>query len=142
MKQEINKNIFSTRLKEIMEENNQTVYTLAELLHLSAPTISRYMNGQMSPKIITIEKIASIFNINPVWLMGYDVEKIYEEPKIFRNSYIAIDGEELANDLINKGIITIAAHKSTDEEWTDEELEEIENFKKYVLSKRNKKDNK
>ncbi len=25
------------------------------------------------------------------------------------------------------------------EEWTEEELEDIENFKKYVLSKRNKK---
>ena len=30
---------------------------------------------------------------------------------------------------------TIAAHHD-DVDWTDEELEEIENFKKYVLSKR------
>ncbi len=35
---------------------------------------------------------------------------------------------------------TIAAHNEN-EDYTDEELEEIENFKKYVLSKRDKKDN-
>ena len=35
-------------------------------------------------------------------------------------------------------IHTIAAHHDGDE-WTEEELEDIENFKKYVLSKRNKK---
>lgn len=35
-------------------------------------------------------------------------------------------------------IHTIAAHHDG-EEWTEEELEDIENFKKYVLSKRNKK---
>lgn len=34
-------------------------------------------------------------------------------------------------------IITIAAHHDGDE-WTEEELEEIEEFKKYVLSKRKK----
>lgn len=35
-------------------------------------------------------------------------------------------------------INTIAAHKDGID-WTDEELEDIENFKKFVLSKRNKK---
>jgi predicted transcriptional regulator len=35
-------------------------------------------------------------------------------------------------------IHTIAAHHDG-EEWTEEELEDIENFKKYVLSKRNNK---
>ena len=34
-------------------------------------------------------------------------------------------------------INTIAAHHD-EVDWTSEELEEIENFKKYVLSKRNK----
>lgn len=40
------------------------------------------------------------------------------------------------NDTDDK-IHTIAAHHEG-EEWTDEELDEIEEFKKFVLSKRNK----
>lgn len=72
---EINKEIFPIRLKEVMEQNNQTVYTIAESLHLSAPTISRYMNGLMSPKLTAIQILANKFNIDPAWLMGYDVPK-------------------------------------------------------------------
>jgi len=36
-------------------------------------------------------------------------------------------------------IETLAAHKDG-EDWTEEELEDIENFKKYVLSKRKNKE--
>lgn len=37
-------------------------------------------------------------------------------------------------------IHTIAAHRDEiNADWTEDELEDIENFKKYVLSKRNKK---
>lgn len=43
------------------------------------------------------------------------------------------DSDNLQND---NEIYTLAAHHDG-EEWTEEELEDIENFKKYVLSKRN-----
>lgn len=45
------------------------------------------------------------------------------------------DSNNLQNDT---EIHTIAAHHDG-EEWTEEELEDIENFKKYVLSKRGNK---
>ncbi len=48
--------------------------------------------------------------------------------------------EQMANSdnyFNDNEIQTIAAHHDGDE-WTEEELEDIENFKKYVLSKRNK----
>ncbi len=56
---------------------------------------------------------------------------------------LSIDAEALGEGRIeykeiNNEIHTIAAHHDG-EEWTEEELEDIENFKKYVLSKRNKK---
>lgn len=41
------------------------------------------------------------------------------------------------DSLLDNEINTIAAHKDG-EDWTAEELEDIENFKKYILSKRNK----
>lgn len=42
------------------------------------------------------------------------------------------------NNQSDNEIHTIAAHHDG-EEWTEEELEDIENFKKYVLSKRKSK---
>lgn len=48
--------------------------------------------------------------------------------------------DELAEEMkdnSNEEIQTIAAHHDG-EVWTDDELDEIEQFKKYVLSKRNK----
>lgn len=47
-----------------------------------------------------------------------------------------VDELERRNDL-EESVHTIAAHHEG-EEWTQEELDEIEEFKKFVLSKRNK----
>ena len=58
-----------------MEEHNETTYSMADRFSLSSPTISRYMTGQMAAKITTIELMAKYFNVNPVWLMGYDVDR-------------------------------------------------------------------
>ena len=45
--------------------------------------------------------------------------------------------EDVYSDIRANEIATIAAHHD-EEEWTEEELNEIEEFKKFVLSKRNK----
>lgn len=74
-KYSVTKEIFSKRLKELMSDNNETTYNIGEILNLSAATISRYADGKMAPKITTIYSMATHFNVNPVWLMGYDVEK-------------------------------------------------------------------
>jgi len=75
LKSELNKDVFPDRLQNLMSDNNDTIYTLAEKLNLSAPTISRYAAGKSPPKITTVEVMARIYNVNPVWLMGYDVDK-------------------------------------------------------------------
>ncbi len=71
----IDKEKFPLRLKELMDDNNENTYTLAEKLHLTPPTISRYVTGQMSPKLTAIESLARQFNVNPSWLMGSSNEK-------------------------------------------------------------------
>lgn len=103
-KYNVTKEIFSERLKELMVDNNETTYSIGELLNLSAATISRYRDGKMAPKITTIYSIANHFNVNPVWLMGYDVEKnlnlkdeiinLSEEEKILINNFKKLDSED------------------------------------------------
>lgn len=81
MKYAINKIEFQKRLCDLMEEKNETVYTLAEKLNLSPATISRYSSGKMSPKITTIEVLSRIFGLSPAWMMGYNVEKYSLNPE-------------------------------------------------------------
>lgn len=76
---------FALRLKSLMIEFNETTYSLADIVHLSAATISRYSDGKMAPKITTITLLAEHFNVNPVWLMGYDVEKNMLQKTNFNN---------------------------------------------------------
>ena len=65
---------FSERLFKLVKENNTDIKMLARILGIkSKSTIYRYMNGEMSPKITTIKYLAEYFNVNEIWLMGYDV---------------------------------------------------------------------
>ncbi len=75
------RDLFRRRLAELMTENNDTTYTLGEYLHLNNATISRYLTGQIEPKIPTIQSIAEKYSVNPKWLMGQDGEsKFVDRP--------------------------------------------------------------
>lgn len=69
--------------------------------------ISKWENGLGDPRLETVRHLSMLFNVSLDYLLG--LEK--EEPE------------------------TIAAHHDG-EEWTEEELEEIERFKEFVRSKR------
>lgn len=74
MEEKIVLEIFAKRLSELIKNNRTDVVELATKLGLkSKSTIYRYMNAQMEPKIPTLKMIADIYNVNPIWLMGYDV---------------------------------------------------------------------
>lgn len=81
--EEINKEVFAKRLQKLMIDNKDTSYSLAKYLHLSTSIISRYVNGEVAPKFLTIESIAKKYNVNPLWLRGdEDAEIIVHEPII------------------------------------------------------------
>lgn len=74
-----NQETFIKRLGELMKEHEDTTYSLAEYLHLTPPTISRYLTGGMNPKITAIESLSIKYRVNPAWLMGApDVNKFLE----------------------------------------------------------------
>lgn len=66
---------FAQRLRELMEEHNLTVYSLAEAVYLSPGTISKYLNAKLEPRRNTIEVLSLYFKVNPAWLMGIDTDK-------------------------------------------------------------------
>ena len=74
MNDEIILNKFSERLFKLVKEHNTDVNVLAKAIGIkSKSTIYRYMNAEMSPKISTVKYLAEYYNVNPSWLMGYDV---------------------------------------------------------------------
>ena len=97
---------FSKIFKQLRLENKYTQQELAKKIGVSRSAIGMYETGERQPDFETLEVIADFFNVDMDFLLGR-----------------------------NTKVHTIAAHHDG-EKWTDEELNEIEEFKKFVLSKR------
>lgn len=83
MQEEIILQNFSKRFSTLVKENDIEIQKLVEMLGLrSKSTIYRYMNGEMAPKVTTVKYLSEIFNVNPIWLMGYDVPKEIKHKKL------------------------------------------------------------
>lgn len=64
---------FAERLKAIMEERGLSNSEIAKLCDINKSNITRYLSGKYEAKQDVVYRMASRLNINPAWLMGYDV---------------------------------------------------------------------
>lgn len=62
------------RLRQALEENGLTQQELSEKSGVKKASISQYVNGSHEPSNISAGKIGKILNVEPLWLMGFDVE--------------------------------------------------------------------
>ena len=97
------------RLKILVDNHEKNQTQIAADLDLSQQRFNTYVNGLRDPDDDTLVNIADYFETTTDYLLGRDVE-----------------------------IETVAAHHDG-EEWTEEELEDIEKFKEYIRSKRENK---
>ena len=100
------------RLKILREEKGLTQQQLADVINLSQQTIGHYEVDRAKPDVDTLNKLTSFFQVSADYILG--------------------------RTNIRAPIETIAAHHEGDE-WTEDELEDIENFKDFVRMKREKK---
>lgn len=104
------------KLKKLRVDRNLSQGELAEKINeqfdtnLNKGMISKWENGLGDPSLDNARYLAIFFNISLDYLLGLEEKKDIE---------------------------TIAAHHDG-EEWTEEELDEIERFKAFVKSKRKK----
>lgn len=61
------------RLYEIMRQLNISQVDISRKTGLPRSAISMYLSGQRTPRQDKISQICEPYNINPTWLMGYDV---------------------------------------------------------------------
>lgn len=103
--------IFSTVLKQLREDRDLTQEELAKKLNISRSRLASYEQGQREPDLELLETIADFFNVDLDYLLG----------------------RATTTTKINE-IHTLAAHATQD--LTQEEMEEIENYIKFLKSKR------
>jgi len=100
------------RIKNLCEQHGITVNILEDRLEIPNNTIYQWYEGsKRKPNLERLEKIADYFDVSLDYLRGRTED--FE-------------------------IHTIAAHHDG-EEWTEEELEEIERFKEFIKQKRKHK---
>ena len=77
----------STRIAKALSIRGMKQYELCEKTKIPKSAISQYISGAFLPKQDRTFLIAQALNVDPVWLMGYDVpmEK-KEQPETQKNS--------------------------------------------------------
>jgi len=106
--------MLSVRLEEARTDKNMTKKEVAYYLSIDQSTYGKYELGKREPDYETVCKLADLFGVSVDWLLG--------------------------RTMVKKPIDTIAAHHEGDE-WTEEELEDIEKFKEFVRSRREREQN-
>lgn len=72
----------SRRLREALNDKNLKPQELSVRSGVSKASISQYVNGSHSPSNLSSSRMASVLEVNPLWLMGFDVPKYKEEDHI------------------------------------------------------------
>ena len=78
----------ANRLKIALSNNNMTSQELSDRSGVSKASISQYINGSHAPSNISSGKMGSVLDVNPLWLMGFDVEMHSELSASFDLSHI------------------------------------------------------
>ena len=100
------------RLEELRTEKKLTKKEVAAFLKINQSTYGKYELGKREPDYDTLTKLAELFCVSTDYLLGRtDIKNPTE---------------------------SIAAHHDGDE-WTEEELEDIEQFKDFVRMRREKR---
>lgn len=74
----------ANRINEALAESGLTAQELANRAGLNKASISQYRNGTHKPSNKTSALIGEVLNVNPLWLMGFDVEK--KEPLFYKRT--------------------------------------------------------
>lgn len=101
-------------IKQLRNDKGYSQKQLAEILNVAQNTVSNWENGTRETDNKTLVELAKIFNVSTDYILGKTNTRNYEPE-------------------------TIAAHHDGDE-FTEEELKSIEEFKEFVRMRREQKE--
>lgn len=66
--------ITAKRLQTALANANMKPQELSDKSNVSKSSISQYINGSHAPSNISSGKMSKVLGVNPLWLMGFNVE--------------------------------------------------------------------
>ena len=98
---EIPKESCAARLKNAMSIRNMTQAELCQKTKIPKSALSEYLKGLYEPKQDRVLMLAETLNVDPVWLMGFDVPMEPTNKKISPHDSIT-EGEQVMLDLFRQ----------------------------------------
>lgn len=97
----------SKRIKELRLKSDYTMETLAAKLGVSKSTIAKWENGYVDNlRQDNIMKLAEVFSVSPIYIMGYDAPEPTREEK-FSELYSRLDEDrQILVDNMIKALIS------------------------------------
>ena len=74
----------NTRIRTLLNELDISQTEFCNKTGLTKSALSNYLNGDRQPRQDQLDKIAKAFDLNPSWLMGYDVPMRNDEDKYYQ----------------------------------------------------------
>ncbi|MBE6056893.1 MAG: helix-turn-helix transcriptional regulator [Clostridium sp.] len=130
------------KIKKLRKSKNITQEELGKNIGVTTSMVGMYETNARKPSYEVLIKIAEFFSVSTDFLLNTEekldmtldsVKKVYNMLKEATDEYGI---EEVTEKQENK-IKTLAAHFEG-EEFTDEDVEDIENFIKFIISKKKK----
>ena len=91
-----------------MNAKGITAQELADRSGVGKSAISHYVNGNNEPRSRNAGKMADVLDVNPLWLMGFDIEVIEETDINMRinNTMSKMDQKQLERLLLYAKFLT------------------------------------
>lgn len=88
---------FAHRLKYAIKIRDVRPVDISKVTGISKTNLSCYMSGKYEAKQDGVEILAKVLDVNPVWLMGYNVpiDRNYEKDKIIEINVINLHTNEI-----------------------------------------------
>ena len=89
----------ATRIKKALSIRNMKQSELCEKTKISKSVLSEYISGVYEPKQDRVFLISQALNVDPVWLMGFDVPMEPDNKKISPDELQLTEGEKQVLEL-------------------------------------------
>lgn len=125
---------FAKRLKEALDIRKVSQTELHEKTGIGKPSINAYLKGEYKAKQDKVDLIAEALNVDPTWLIGYDVPMDRSSRESFNNSngyYTDPEVAQIAEELRTNpnGRILFDASKDLSKDDIDTVLKIIDGLK-------------
>ena len=108
VKIEMKNELTAKRLQLALSNANMKPQELADKSGVNKSSISQYINGSHAPSNISSGKMGKILNVEPMWLMGFDVEMRKElSSKSAKNDMIFLEKFSILNERDKKIVMSM-----------------------------------